>query len=94
MVQRRAERDRRFLAGAGRELGDELVEVRGDPGVEVGERDGFAFVGPVVRLVRRRVASLVTGSVRYFWVTSESLKLCHLAPIDLGTRPVDVAVAR
>jgi hypothetical protein len=47
---------------AGLELGDEPVEVVGDPGVEIGQADRLASWGSVVSLTSRGVANVADGS--------------------------------
>ena len=64
LVERSAEGDKRLLARAGLELGDELVQVRGYPGGEIRQRDGLTLlgVGDKVRQPRSRQPARVGRS--------------------------------
>jgi hypothetical protein len=77
-------RYQRFVVEAGFELGDDLGQVGGDPGVEVGEAGGFAFLGVNGRLIRRGVGSFAAASCMYLCATRTSLKLCHFTPYVCG----------
>ena len=70
------------MLGAGLELSDELVEVGGCPGAEVGQGDSCSW-GSMIRLISRGVANRADGSRMDFWVTRVSLKLRHLGAVEV-----------
>jgi hypothetical protein len=80
VFERRAHRDRGLALCARFELGDEPVEMRRNPGVKVGERDGLAFVWVNGEIDQARSGKLAGASCSCICAISTSLKFRHLTP--------------